>query len=141
MAILDHEMRLAKDQAVTASAATTNHYNLGSAKDVGISGKDLQLMITVTEAADASGAATVDMALQCDTASGFGTVKTMASTGPIGKASLTAGKKFYLKIPTGFDAQYVRGYFTVATGPLTAGKFTVDIVDSADVPKIYKDAN
>lgn len=136
---IDKELEFSDAQAVTAAAGSTNYIDLGSARDMGLSGP-LQVCVTVDEAATATGAATVTFQLQCDDNSSFSSAKTVIQTDAIGKASLVLGYQFFLPIPVGLDERYVRLYYSVATGPLTAGKFTAQIVESVQKSKAYPDA-
>lgn len=137
--ITDKELELSSEQAVTASAASTNYIDLGVARDVGVAGK-LQLAISVPEGVTASGSATVTFQLQCDDNTSFSSPKNVLLTDAIGKADLPAGKQFYLPLPVGLDERYVRLYYTVATGPLTGGKFTAQLVQGIQASKAYPDA-
>ncbi len=136
--IIDKQNSLSEEQAVTASAASTNYIDLGAARDLGLSKMDLA--ITVTEAVTAAGAATVTFQLQCDDNSSFSSAKTVIQTDAIPKATMVAGYQFFLNIPVGLDERYVRLYYSVATGPLTAGKFSAAIVHGIQKNKAYPDA-
>lgn len=121
MAILDKGLEFSDAQAVTATAASTNVIDLtATAPNIG-RGKNLMVQVACGEAATAAGAATVTFALQ-DSAdnSSFADIFT---TGAIGKATLVAGYiVFTIAIPPTIR-RYLRINYTVATGPLTAGKF------------------
>lgn len=132
---IDSKLKVSSAQVVTASAASTDVIDLAKAGDLGVSG--LKMMINVDEAAAAAGAATVQFSLQCDNDSAFGSPKTVILSDTIGKADLVAGKQIYLPIPVGMDERYLRVYYTVATGPLTAGKFTAAVVESEQASKAY----
>ena len=58
----------------------------------------------------------------------------------IGKADLTAGKQAaVLKLPSNLR-RYIRVYYTVGTGPLTAGKFSAQIVMDYNRQRAYPNA-
>lgn len=122
---IDKLLQVSSEQAVTASAASTDVIDFGQANpDIGMS--DIaSLVITVDESAAASGSATVTFSIQ-DSAdnSSFADV---AVTTAIGKATLVAGYQHVIRMPTKLR-RYCRVYYTVATGPLTAGKFSAQIV-------------
>ncbi|MBK8772251.1 MAG: hypothetical protein IPM06_17765 [Rhizobiales bacterium] len=140
----DALLQLSAAQAVTASAVSTNTIDLGTARDIG-PGRQLYAVITVDETATAAGAATVDFQLITSAAAALSSPTIIGATSPIGKAELTAGRKpIVIPIPSAnLNAQpigqrYFGLQFTVATGPLTAGKFTVNITDSdVSVGKYY----
>ncbi|MDZ7918511.1 MAG: hypothetical protein U5O12_00485 [Rhodoferax sp.] len=100
--------------------------------DVGMA--DTYLVITTDEAAAAAGAATVTISLQ-DSADNS-TFVDVAVTTAIGKATLVAGYQHVIPMPTKLR-RYCRAYYTVATGPLTAGKFSAQVVTGfqQSVPK------
>lgn len=117
---IDKLTELSDAQAVTASAASTNVFDLGAEFDVG-PGQPLFFVTRVTTAFTASGSATMQVALQTDTVEGFGSATTLLQTPAIGKATLVAGYA-PLIVPVPHGAQrYLRAYYTVATGPMTAG--------------------
>lgn len=129
--ILDRYNEFSDAQAVTASAASTNVVDLQAAG--AIEGKALFLHIKVNTTVTASGAATVAFALQTDNDEAFGSVTTLHSIAAIGKASLTAGTQVVRLPLIGMPLErYMRVYYTVATGPLTAGKFDAFLSMDAD---------
>lgn len=136
---IDKQNSFCSSQAVTASAPSTDYIDLGAARDIGVS-DGLQVLITVNTTATAAGAATVAFSLEKDSSSAFGSAVAVTSTAAIGKATLVAGYQFYLPIPIGTDARYLRVYFTVATGPLTAGAFSAAIVKGEQKNISYADA-
>lgn len=142
--ITDAFLQLSNAQAVTASAVSTNTIDLGVARDVG-TGECLYAVITVDQAVTAAGAATVNFQVISSAAAALSSPTILGQTDAIGKAELTAGRRpIVIEIPrTVLAAQpvgqrYMGLQFTVATGPLTAGQFTVNIVrDVQDVAKYY----
>lgn len=135
--IIDRNQQLSNEQAVTATAASTDVYDSGQANpNTGMDGRSA-LVITVDEAATAAGAATVTFALQ-DSAdnSSFADV---AVTAAIGKATLVAGYQIVIPMPTKMR-RYQRVNYTVATGPLTAGKFSAQIVAGIQQNVAYPDS-
>lgn len=141
--LIDKQNLFADAQAVTATALSTNvidHNHIQNAlKDIG-TGECLYLVITCSESAAAAGAATVTFTLESDSDSGLVTSPTVHfSTGAIGKAALTAGMApmvFCLPRQNTYE-RYLGVRFTVATGPLTAGKFSVALVGNAPSFKPY----
>lgn len=122
--IIDKELMMSNAQAVTVTAASTDVIDLGAhlGLDPGVS-DDMWLQIRVDTACEASGSATVAFALQTDDAENFGSATTLWTSTAIGKAALVAGYDVVrMRLPLGLK-RYVRVYYTVATGPLTAGKF------------------
>lgn len=139
--IIDRELTFSLAQAVTASAASTDYYDQQVAQNFGaLPGKFLQ--VTFDEAATAAGAATVVVTLQCDDNSAFSSPKTVATSATLALADMAPGKApVILAIPPSLDERYVRVYYTVATGPLTAGKFTATVLtDGLQSNIAYPDA-
>lgn len=124
---LDKQLMFSEAQAVTVTAASTNVVDLGADRNVG-SGEPLELLVVVDEAAAAAGAATVTIELQTDDNEAFASATTLLSSAAIGKAALTAGSSHF-KVQVPEDAErYLRLNYTVATGPLTAGKLTAGLI-------------
>ena len=122
---IDKALQVSNEQAVTVSAASTDSIDFGQANpNVGLDDRS-NMVITVDESAAAAGAATVTFSVQ-DSADNA-TFADVAVTAAIGKASLAAGQQVVLPMPTKLR-RYCRVYYTVATGPLTAGKFSAQIV-------------
>jgi len=132
--IIDKALQVSNEQAVTASAASTDAIDFGQVTpDLGLSDR-ANMVITVDASATAAGAATVTFSVQ-DSADGSAFAD-VAVTAAIGKASLTAGKQIIIPMPTSLR-RYCRVYYSVATGPLTAGKFSAQLVTGIqqNVPK------
>lgn len=136
---IDKQLEFSDEQAVTASAASTDVIDFGSKKRVAVGDKKY-IAVTVKEAAAAAGAATVTFKLQGDDAENFGSAVDVFSSAAIGKADLVVGYQFYIEVPLSFNYRYMRMYYTVATGPLTAGKFDAHFVEDIHQNDIYPDA-
>ncbi|SDL07475.1 hypothetical protein SAMN05428953_12657 [Mesorhizobium muleiense] len=130
--ILDQQTLLSDAQAITVTAVSTNVIDLGPiasglVRDIG-KGKPIPLLIQVTEAFAAAGAGTLTFALQVDNDVAFGSPTTVWTSAAIGKAELIPGKVIIPEfIPRGTNERYMRLSYTVATGPMTAGKVTAGV--------------
>lgn len=131
--IFDQSTLFSDRQSITVSAASSNVVDLGPTavgmiRDVG-NGVAIPMAIQVVETFGAAGAATLTVELQTDSDEDFGSPKTLASTGAIGKADLVAGDLMSLtSVSPGANERYMRLYYTVATGPMTIGKIMAGIV-------------
>lgn len=127
----DAQLEFSVAQAVTSSAASTNYIDTSAAADM--VGRPVYLVVRVGTAATASGAATVTFDLRTDSDPAFGSEVTLFSSGAIAKTSLTANTwVIRMALPLG-TKQYIRLYYTVATGPLTAGTFDAFLTTQIDV--------
>ena len=138
--IIDKFLQVSNAQAVTASAASTDVIDAGATKNASIGrdigAGDMYMVITCSEAATAAGAATVTFSVQ-DSADNSSFADVIVSAA-IGKAAITVGSKVVLPLPPGMR-RYIRAYYTVATGPLTAGKFSAQLVPGFEFLKSYPD--
>ena len=129
--IIDRFNEFSDAQAPTtvATHASTNVVDLKAAG--ALEGKPYYLHIKTPVAVTSDGSATVAFAVQTDDDEAFGSATTLWTSAAIGKATLVAGYEV-IRLPINGLAleRYTRVYYTVATGPLTAGKF--DAFLSAD---------
>ena len=134
---IDKNLQVSDAQAVTNTAASTDVIDFGQTNpNVGMDDRS-SMVITVDTAATAAGAATVTFAVQ-DSAdnSSFADV---AVTTAIDKATLVAGYQHVIPMPTKLR-RYCRVNYTVATGPLTAGAFSAQVVTGIQQNTAYPDA-
>jgi hypothetical protein len=130
--LLDAQLLFSDGQAVTTTANSTNVIDLLSNRDIG-AGEDLWLVVVVTEAATAAGAATVTFTMETDDNISFSSATTIYTSPAIAKTALTLGARAIgVKVPR-YTERYLRLAYTVATGPLTAGKFTAGITLSGSI--------
>lgn len=138
--IIDNNLRVSSAQTVTTSAVSTDSIDLSQARDVG-AGYPLMFHFLVTEAVTAAGAATVEFQVIGSANSNLSSGVVLGSSGPIGKADLIIGKRIAVEINPQIGSlglRYLGANYSVATGPLTAGKFTADVVyDVQDISKNY----
>ena len=134
---IDKFLQVSTNQAVTASAPSTDVIDFGQANpNLGLS-DHANLVVTVGTAVAAAGAATVTFVLQ-DSADNSSWADVMAS-GPIPKALLTAGFHLALAMPPKLR-RYVRVNYVVGTGPLTAGTFSAQVVAGFQQNTAYPDS-
>lgn len=125
--ILDSTNTFSEKQAVTASAASTNVIDLGSATRGDI-GKGTPIPINVQVTTDFATLTSLTVAIQMSTDEAFTSPKTIQSQ-TIALAGLVAGARFGFNcIPEGADYRYMRLYYTVTGSDATAGKISAGIV-------------
>lgn len=134
---IDKFLQVSDAQTVTASAASTDVIDFGQGNpNTGMD--DLtKMVITVDEGATAAGAATITFAVQ-DSADNVAWADVVA-TGATPKAALGAGQQVVLPMPTRLR-RYCRVNYTVGTGPLTAGKFSAQVVTGVQQNTPYPDS-
>ena len=121
--ILDKQSMFSEDQAITASAASTNVLDLGG-PDSGRA--DLEIFLKVSEAFNNLTSLTIKA--QTDSAEGFGTVEDLPVSQTILLAALTLNSEhFKVKVPQGCK-RYMRLYYTVTGTSPSTGKITAGLV-------------
>jgi len=128
--IIDRFNEYSDAQAVTVSAGSTI-VDLGAAG--AIEAKPMFLHIKVNDGCTASGSATVAFAFQTDGDEAFGAATTLWSKAATAIATLVDGYEV-VRLPVNGMAleRYTRVYYTVASGPLTAGAFDAFLSADAD---------
>jgi hypothetical protein len=123
--LFDKECLLSDAQAITVTADSTNVYDARADNaEVGL-GEPIVVHFVVTEAFTADGAGTLTVTISTSNDNSSYTA-IGNSSGAIGKATLALGYTFSISVPAGGD-QYYKAIYTVATGPMTAGKITAQI--------------
>lgn len=135
--IVDSLLELSLNQAVTATAVSINTVDLRTARDMA-PGEDIFAVFDVDQTVTAAGAATVALEIISSAAADLSSPTVLVSTMPIPRTELTAGRRpislrltdtILLAMPLGQRFLGVR--YTVATGPLTAGRFTCYLTNAA----------
>lgn len=134
---IDKALQVSNEQAVTATAVSTDVIDFGQVNPNSGLSDQLTMAITVDETAAAAGAATVTFSVQ-DSADNA-TFADVAATAAIGKATLVAGAQVLIPMPLQ-HRRYVRVNYTVGTGPLTAGKFSAQVVSGVQASRAYPDS-
>lgn len=144
---IDYLLEFSNSQTVTATAISdvvplrATGLHPGATQNVG-SPNQMWLVIQVDETATAAGAATVTFTLESDSDNALTTSPTVHySTGAIPKASLVAKTTLaVVPLPYGEYEHFLAVRYTVATGPLTAGKFSAFLTDQPQFWRAYADA-
>jgi hypothetical protein len=139
MSMLDRQNLFSTEQAITASAASTDVIDLGTgSRDVG-AGEESTVLVQVVTTFDALTSLTI--ALQTSSTENFAS-PVQLTAGTVALASLIAGAKFSIgTVPRG-TLRYLRLYYTVTGSSPTVGKVTAGVaVDGAHQDTaIYADA-
>lgn len=134
--ILDKNLILSEQQAVTATALSTNVIDLGVngkvpyeaaavAMNLG-AGTEIPFLLMVNETV--TGAATVAVSIETSDAEAMSAATVLYASGAIPIATLKAGYRFPIRwLPDAPLLRYLAVRYTVGTGPATAGKFTAAI--------------
>lgn len=134
--LLDENTLFSDDQAITASAASTNYMDLQAGatppaapaalvQKIG-GGNNIPLLIQVTE--DFATLTSLTVTIQVDDNTSFSSATTVASSHAVPAASLVAGYQFPLvTLPDTVNERYVRLYYTVGGSNATAGAITASI--------------
>lgn len=115
----DRLLEFARAQAITATADAAVDLDLVSIlRDAG-PGTPVYLAMTVSETF--ATLTNLVVSLTMDDNAGFGSAKTIFSSGAILAADLVANKAFYWALPHGMTERYFRAIFTVTGSDATAG--------------------
>ena len=136
--IFDSTNLFSDEQAVTASAASTNLIDLGApgtppnssvalVRDIALG---VPVPITVRVTTTFATLTSLKVAIQTDGVVNFGSPVTVNETEAIAAASLVAGYEFTMNYIPKANERYLRLYYTVAGDDATAGKVTAGIVAS-----------
>lgn len=124
--ITDKQNTFSDGQAITATADSTNILNAGQA---GVNnGEAVELLLQVEDSFTAAGAATLTVSLVTATDEAFTSPVTLLTTAAIPKATLVRGYQLPLSFIPAQILQYSKLVYTVATGPMTAGKINAAFV-------------
>ena len=145
---MDYNLIFGEQQAVTATAKSTNVINLNVARNIAV-GEKYFVQITLVESMTDSGsdATVVPTLIQGNSLDGSNDISspTVIATGATFAATSSAGTRIYIPLPVddvygtlGQDS-YLQINYTVANGPLTAGKFTAFLVREAENSTKYPD--
>jgi hypothetical protein len=136
---LDFQNVFDNDVAITVTRNSTNVIDLiKTAQDIG-TGEDLYVVVAVGTAFTAGGSATLQIALVTDDNASLSSPTVLQDqVAVIAVASLVAGFFLPFRIhPSSVMEQYLGLVYTVATGPMTAGKVTAAIVKDIERWKAY----
>ena len=124
--MLDNTLVLSNEQAVTATAASTNIINTG--------GGDVPNRLFLVLRVDVAFATctSVTPSVETDSASAFSSASTVMTFPTYPVASLTQGMVAIVPLPLGLK-DYVRVKYTVAGSNATAGKISAFITDNPNI--------
>lgn len=132
--IEDVQTLFSDNQAVTVTANSTNVYDLQVARNIS-RGREFRFKSQVLTTFTAGGSATLDVALvAADDTALTSNVETLHKVSGVAVASLVAGYTIMDKVlsQSSPSHRYLGVIYTVATGPMTAGKLQSGIVLDTD---------
>ena len=125
MALMDAQNQYSDAQALAATGPSTNVIDHGSQRDIGV-GEPMTVMLTVDVALAGT---SFNFALQTDSAVGFGTATTPATSATV--TVLPAAARMYLPVPatagTNGIKRYTRLLYTLAAATITV---TAELIPS-----------
>jgi len=127
--ITDKFLRVSEDQAITASAASTNTIDLSQARDIG-EGKPLYAVFTVTQAFNNLTSILLEVVTSDNADLSSPVIQSMQS---VLLAGLTVGSQYTVVVPpqiASLGKRYLGAYFAVTGTAPSTGKVTVDFVES-----------
>ena len=137
--ITDDLLRISEDQAITATAVSTDKIPLSVARDVG-EGKPLFFVFTVTETFLTLTSLTFNIVTDTDAALGSPTVLASKAV-TLASGGLAAGQQHIMQVPpviASIGETYLGASYTVGGSSATAGKVTADVVtEIQDGKKFY----
>jgi hypothetical protein len=125
--LLSKDELFSDDQAITATARSTNIIDLGSLRGLP-DGTPVRVLIQVTETFETLTSLKVDICSDADETISGGTPGVLASSAAVAAASLVAGYRYVLEFIPGGTVRYVDLNYTVAGSNATAGKITAGII-------------
>ncbi len=136
----DKQLYFSEQQAITASAASTNYLDFGSIRNLGV-GEELYLVFLVTTAfTDTGSDSTVTPSFQTDDNSAFSSAATLRTYDVFAALTAANTKRMYKLEPVtdaGSYERYAQIYYTVANGNLTTGAITAFITKDVQAWKSY----
>lgn len=139
MGTIDRQQRFSLDQAITATAVSTDHMNLRAVRDLFV-GSMLWLINLVTVAfTDAGSDSTVAVTMESDDATAFPSATVVQSFGTFAALAAIGARLQVPVAPFLVDEQFIRLRYTVANGNLTTGSITSWLTDSPDLYTQYPD--
>lgn len=129
MSILDRQNQFSAEQAVTATAISTDVIDLGddvTTRNIGGNQPVFLVLQTIAAATDVGSDATLAITLESDSTANLATSATVHySTGAMAFATFSPALTTLAVVPLPFGQyeRYVGVRYTVASGPLTAGTF------------------
>jgi len=123
--IMDKTNLFSDDQAITASAVSTNVIDLGVSRDIG-KGTPVPVLIQVTK--DFATLTSLTATIETSETEDFSSSETLATSGAVPVADLVAGRNLAPQfMPIGVQ-RYLRISYTVAGSSATAGTVTAGVV-------------
>ena len=129
--ITDKLLEFSSAQLLTVSAASDSSVDQGAAGDA-MDGNQLWLVVKVKVALDSGADATLDIDLQHDSATAFGSAVSAMAIKTIAETLLTADTIIWaVRLPKGLK-RYLRLYYTVNDHNFTSGSISAFVTPNVD---------
>lgn len=137
--IFDAQNLFSDEQAVTATAASTNLIDFGEPRDMG-TGKPIYFVVIVDVAFTDSGSdSTIAVTLETDDNAGFSSATTGQTIGTFAALAAIGARFVAVLQPEVIDERFLRVKYTAANGNLTTGSFTAFLTVNPHLFSVYPD--
>jgi hypothetical protein len=129
--IEDKALMVSTDQALTATAASTDYIDFGSDRDVGV--HPTKYLVVTSKAAPGGTSPTIVISIETDDNASFSSASTIATTATLAAAAFASGTRVVLPLPFA-NERYMRAKYTLGG---TSPTFTVDAVVTSQHPPVH----
>jgi hypothetical protein len=139
--IIDAFMKISSAQSLTATAASTDHIDFGSDREIG-AGEPMALVVSVPGTVTAGSVTALTITWQVDDNSGFSSPRAVAITDAIPIAEVVTGARWVIPLPADYRGErYARANytFTGSGGTIPVDAFVVPL-NMVDKLAYYNDA-
>ena len=130
--IIDKALQFSADQALTATASSTDYLDLGADRDIGV-GNPKYIVVT-SKAAPGGTSPTIAISIETDDNSSFSSATTLLTHATIAGAAFASGTRAVIPVPF-TNERYMRLKYTLGGSSPT---FTVDADITSEHPPVHQ---